>query len=153
MKKLTLCLLALAGLFSIQSQAADEKLPLKIEKAWIRAVPPVASDTAAYMTLTNTGKKPLKLTGGSTPIAKMVHTMITTRKKQNGKEAFGMEIVDGINIPAGGRAVLAPSGDHVMIMGMTSHPKAGEIVKLTLRFDPGAKEITLEVPVATAPLK
>ena len=113
----------------------------------------MASDTAAYMTLTNTGKKPLKLTGGSTPIAKMVHTMITTRKKQNGKEAFGMEIVDGINIPAGGRAVLAPSGDHVMIMGMTSHPKAGETVKLTLRFEPGAREITLDVPVATAPLK
>jgi copper(I)-binding protein len=144
--KLTLLILSLAGIFAIQSHA--EEPPVKIEKAWIRAVPPISSDTAAYMTIVNTGKEPLKLTGGSTPIATMVHAMITTRKMERGTEVFGMELVDGIKIPAGGRAVLAPKGDHIMIMNMTSHPKAGETVKLTLRFDPGGREITLNLPVS-----
>ena len=146
--KLTLRVLTLAALLGVHAPAADHDFPIKVEKAWVRAVPPVAEDTAAYMILTNTGTTPLKLTGGSTPIASMVHTMVTTRKTEDGKEAFGMQIVDGIEIPSGGQAVLAPQGDHLMLMGMTRHPKPGETVRLTLRFDPGAQEITLDLPVS-----
>ncbi|MEI6350238.1 MAG: copper chaperone PCu(A)C [Verrucomicrobiota bacterium] len=146
--KMTPWVIALAILLGIQAQAADNELPIKIEKAWVRAVPAVAEDTAAYMILTNTGTNPLKLTGGSTPIAAMVHAMVTTRKLENGTESLGMKIVDGIDIPAGGQAVLTPQGDHLMLMGMTQHPNAGETVRLTLRFDPGAQEITLDLPVS-----
>lgn len=148
MMKLTLCILALAGAFAAHCQASAQDFPIKIEKAWVRAVPPVSEDTAAYMILINTGKEPLKFTGGSTSIAKMVHPMITTKRLENGKEVFGMDVVDGITIPAGGRAILKPRGDHLMLMGLTRPLKAGETVKITLRFDPGAREIALSLPVA-----
>jgi copper(I)-binding protein len=34
-----------------------------------------------------------------------------------------------------------------MLMSLLSHPKEGDRVKLTIRFDPGNKSIDLEVPV------
>jgi copper(I)-binding protein len=131
------CFLCSAGI-------ADE---LKIEKAWIQSVPPTADATAAYMTIRNTGTQPFVLIGGSSPIAKEIQPMVTTRVKQNGKEILGMGSVDKLEIEPGATLVLKPGGNHLMLMDLLSHPKEGERVKLTIRFDPGNKAIDLDVPI------
>ena len=57
--------------------------------------------------------------------------MITTKQVRNGQEIMGMETVAELEIPPGGTLELKPGGNHLMIMGLTSHPKEGERVKLT----------------------
>lgn len=121
--------------------------PIRVEKAWLRAVPPSSSSTAAFMRLINQSDQPLRLTSGSTPIAGMVMPMMTTRTKAHGGEVMGMQDVDALTVPAHGELQLAPGGDHLMVMQLKEHPKAGETVKLTLHFEPGG-EITIALPVA-----
>jgi periplasmic copper chaperone A len=120
---------------------------VKIENPWVQAVPPIADATAAYMKITNPGSAPLKLIGASSPIATRIEPMITTRQERNGQEIMGMESVSNLEIPGNGVLVLKPGGNHLMIMGLRSHPKEGERVKLTLRFAPGDQKLDVEFPV------
>jgi len=143
LKKFLSLLISLS--FLVTDGLAD-KLLIKIEGAWIQAVPPAAEATAAYMTIHNTGQKPVQLTGGSSPIAAKIEPMVTTHEMQRGHQVMGMKTVTGLQIAPGEMLVLQPGGNHLM-MNLTSHPKEGEQVKLTICFDPGNKTIDLEVPV------
>ncbi len=144
--RLFLPFLFLAFLLITQDAPAGDSLPVKIEKAWVRAVPPSVTDTAAFMRLQNTGDAPLRLTGGSTPIAGMAMPMGTTRKMVQGVEVLGMKGVDFIEIPAHGECVLKPGGYHLMLMNLTAHPHPGDKVAVTLQFEPGHRAITVEIP-------
>ena len=56
-------------------------------------------------------------------------------------------------IPAGGKLVLQPGGNHLMITGLKQHPRPGDKVKMTLLINPGTREFELEVPVSKEPIK
>jgi len=127
---------------------AGDGLPLKIADAWVRAVPPSVMDTAAFMRLQNTGDQPLRLTGGSTPIAGMAMPMGTTRKVVQGVEVLGMTAVDFIEIPPHAEQVLKPGGNHLMLMNLTAHPRPGDKVAVTLEFEPGHRKLTVEMPAS-----
>jgi periplasmic copper chaperone A len=129
-----------------QAALADD-VPVKVENAWLQAVPPVAEETAAYMRMRNLSQSPIRLMGASSAIATKIELMITTRRSRNGQEIMGMESVDTLEIPPGGILELKPGGNHLMIMGLTSHPKEGERVKLTVRFAPGDQQLDVEIPV------
>ena len=144
---ITRFLLASMYLCTLSDLALAGDLPIKIENAWLQALPPVAEATAAYMRIRNLGEVPLKLTGASSPIATRIEPMITTKQVRNGQEILGMETVAGLEIPPGGMLELKPGGNHLMMMGLTAHPKEGERVKLTVRFAPGDYRIDLEIPV------
>jgi periplasmic copper chaperone A len=122
-------------------------LPIKIENAWLQGVPPVAEATAAYMRIRNLSQSPLRLVGASSSISTKIELMITTRHPHNGQEIMGMESVDTFEIPPGGVLELKPGGDHLMIMGLTSHPKEGDRVKMTVQFAPGDQRLDVELPV------
>ena len=128
--------------------ALAQEPPLKIEQGWVRAVPPLVSDSVVYMTVVNSSEQTLRLTGASTPIAESTELMITTRKELNGQEIVGMRMVDQLTIPAHGQLTLAPDGDHLMLMKLKEHPRPGDKVRLTLHFEPGLKELAIELPVA-----
>jgi copper(I)-binding protein len=144
---ITRFLLTLTYVFTLSGIALADSLPIKIENAWIQALPTVAEATAAYMKIRNLGEAPLKLIGASSPIATRIEPMITTKQVRNGQEILGMENVAELEIPPGGTLELKPGGNHLMIMGLTSHPKEGERVKLTVRFAPGDHRLDLEIPV------
>ena len=129
---------------------ARGETPVEIENAWVRAVPPGSTATAAYMRIRNPGAAPVVLTKAKVSFAKIVRPMITVRKEVDGKEVSGMEFVEALEIPARGEALLEPGGDHLMFMEMTDIPSPGDIVEVTLIFEPGSDEITIEVPVAKA---
>ena len=131
----------------VSEAALADGVPLKVENAWLQAVPPIAEDTAAYMRIRNLGQSALQLIGASSPIAAKIVPMITTRHERNGQEVMGMESVENLEIPPGGALELKPGGNHLMIMGLISHPKEGEVVKLTVRFAPGDQQLDVEVPV------
>jgi periplasmic copper chaperone A len=131
----------------ISSVAIAGNRPIKIEGAWLQAVPPVADATAAYMKITNLGQTPLQLVGASSPIAAKIEPMITTRSNRNGQEIMGMEGVEHLEIPAGGVLELKPGGNHLMVMGLVSHPKEGDHVRFSVRFAPGDQQIDVDVAV------
>ena len=144
---ITRIILSLLYVCCVSPIARADSLPIKIENAWMQAVPPVADTTAAYMKIINLGQGPLRLVGASSPVAIRVEPMITTRQERNGQEILGMEAVPDLEIAPGATLELKPGGDHLMIMGLTSHPLEGERVKLTVRFAPGDQRLDLEVPV------
>ncbi len=55
-----------------------------------------------------------------------------THLHENGR--MKMRQVDGIDVPAGGEAVLQPGGDHIMLMGLNAALKSGEMHALVLVF-------------------
>ena len=140
-------LLALFALSASAQLGLPDNSPLKIEKAWIQAVPDVSDATAAYMRITNLSSSPLRLIGADSPVAKTVEPMITTRKVHDGQEIMGMQSAEELLIPAGSSLELKPGGDHLMIMGLRVHPQEGDLIKLTIRFAPGEQRFDLKVPV------
>jgi copper(I)-binding protein len=139
--------LLLLFLWWVSRAALADAIPIKIENAWLQAVPPVAEATAAYMKIINLSQSPLKLIGASSPIATKIEPMITIRHERNGQQVMGMEGVENLEIPPGGILELKPGGNHLMMTGLISHPKEGERVKLTVRFAPGDQRLEVELPV------
>ena len=144
---ITRFLLSFTCACALSGTAVADGLPIKVESAWLQALPPVAEATAAYMKIKNLGATPLKLVGASSPIATRIEPMITTKQVRNGQEIMGMKAVAELEIPPLGTLELKPGGNHLMIMGLTSHPKEGERVKLTVQFAPGSQRLDLEIPV------
>lgn len=116
-----------------KAPAKTQPLPVTVQGATVAAVPPSIKDTAAYMTLTNRSKQPIKLVGAATPLAAHPMLMITTRSGG----MMGMKMVPSLTIPAGGKLTLHRGGDHVMLMGLKRPLKVGETVTLTLTAEDG----------------
>jgi copper(I)-binding protein len=142
MKKL---LITFAILLLRSLALSAQELPLKVEGAWMQAVPDISETTAVYMKLTNLGKTPLDLAGARSAVAERIEPMMTTK---DGSGMMGMERVPSLPIPAGGKLVLQPAGNHLMLMQLRQHPRPGEKVKITLLINPGAQELDLELPVS-----
>jgi hypothetical protein len=136
----------LAALLACGAARAGDAPPLKVEEGWVRAVPPSLTDTAAFMRLKNTGDTPLRVTGGKASIAAMGMLMKTTRKTVQGVEVLGMGGLDFIDIPPHSEHVLKPGGDHLMLMNLSAHPHPGDMVTVTLEFDPGHQTVTVQLP-------
>lgn len=117
--------------------------PLQVEQAWIMAVPPGSEETAIFMTLINSGKKPVRIVSGSLAEADRVTPMLTT--KEAGR--MGMKDMPFLEVAAGGRAVLRPGGDHLMVYGLKKTLKPGSEISLTLQLQSGAPMV-LSVPVS-----
>ena len=94
---------------------------------------PKGADTAAgYITITNTGTEPDRLTGGSTPIADHfeIHEMSTS-----GGVMRMRELADGVEIKPGETVELKPNGMHIMMVGLKNQVKKGDKIKATLTFE------------------
>ncbi|WP_405523649.1 copper chaperone PCu(A)C [Streptomyces canus] len=117
--------------------AYDEPV-LKVSGAFVRQ--PVTADMAAgYLTVTNTGRQPDKLTAVTSDIAGTVTLHRTTAANQ-------MEQVKAFTIPAGGSLMLRTGGNHLMLMGLKKKPMAGDTVTFHLRFAE-SDAITVRAPV------
>ncbi|WP_337844081.1 copper chaperone PCu(A)C [Thermus sp.] len=112
---------------------------VEVQPGWVRLVPPVLQDTAAYLTLLNRGDKPLRLLGGETPVARRVSLHRDQREQRDGHVVMGMRPLPYLDIPPKGRVELKPGGYHLMLEGLKRLLKAGEKVELTLVFQGGLK--------------
>ena len=109
---------------------------LKISAAWARATPKGASVGGGYMTITNTGTAPDRLTGGSTNVSSKfeLHEM----SMDNGIMKM-RPLAGGLEIKPGQTIELKPGGSHVMLVGMTEQLKPGDHFKATLEFAKAGK--------------
>jgi len=115
----------------LAGSAADEVL---VTNPYVRAVPAVMQNSAAFMTLKNTGTNDHAVVSAVSDAAKVVelHTHV-----QDG-EVMRMRQVDQISIQAGDTTVLEPGGLHVMLLGLTSPLGIGSNVEVNLTFSDGS---------------
>jgi copper(I)-binding protein len=137
----TLIQSALAGAMTIAilqfatggAQAADYDVgSIHVTQPWARATPKGASAGAAYLTVTNNGAAPDRLScAGSDAAAQcQIHTM----SMDNG--VMKMRPVEGgIEIKPGESVTLKPGSDHLMLMNIKHPLEAGKTVEATLQFE------------------
>lgn len=134
-------LIACAAMLSVTFAFAQapSSSGLTVEGAWLRATPGGAKVAAGYLTLLNSTGTTDRLLGGRVPFAGKVeiHEMLTS-----GGIMKMRPLADGLDVPAGGSAILKPGGYHLMFEELTAGLKEGETVQGTLLFQRAG-----EVPV------
>lgn len=109
---------------------------LVISQAWARATPKGAQVGGGYLTITNTGKAPDILIGGSTEAAGSVQ--VHEMSMQNGVMKMRRQD-NGLAIAPGKTVKLAPSGYHLMLMPLKQPLKQGGTLPITLQFKRAGK--------------
>jgi copper(I)-binding protein len=141
-----------AGGMSCAALAADNP-DVVVHDAWVRMIAPSRTETAAYMVIENKGASARSVVAVSSPdVGKVeLHEMkMTTPAKPDGMAGMSkgasmmtMMPVAKIDVPAHGKATLAPNGYHLMLFGLKSKLAEGGKVSITLKLDDGST-----VPVA-----
>ncbi|MFB9992797.1 copper chaperone PCu(A)C [Deinococcus oregonensis] len=116
------------------SSSSAAALPLTAQNATIVAVPPGITETSVFMTLRNTGSRPVVLSGVTSSVAAHSMLMVTRRDAQG---RTGMSETRTLTVPAGRTLTLGATGDHLMLMGLRRPLKVGERLPLTLRASDG----------------
>lgn len=137
-----LLLTGVPGLAAASRASADDALALAIDDAWLR--PPVTATGAGagFLVIRNESGLSDRLVGASSPAAARVE--LHTHEMDGA--VMRMRKIDAIPVPAGGRAVLGPGGDHLMFFDFAATPALGASVPVTLRFE-RAGEIALVLAV------
>jgi periplasmic copper chaperone A len=124
---------------------------IHIAQPWSRATPKGAKAGAGYMTITNKGTTPDKVSCVSDDASAQceVHSMT-----MEGGVMKMRPVAGGLEIKPGETVTLAPSGFHVMFRDLKHPLEQGKTVKATLKFDK-AGSVDVEYPIlavgATAP--
>src|SRR5215470_3229959 len=124
---------------------------IHISQPWSRATPKGAKAGAGYMTITNKGTTPDKVSCVSDDASAQceIHSMTMEGGLMKMRPVEG-----GLEIKPGETVTLAPSGFHVMFRNLKQPLQQGKTVKATLKFDK-AGSVDVEYPVmaigATAP--
>lgn len=142
-KPLSLLFLAATVVAPIHAIAAGATV--QVADPYVRAVPAGQDQTAAYMTLRNTGKQDMALVKAESPAARAVelHTVISEGGMMK------MRPVPKMDVKADGETKLQPGGFHIMLIGIKEPIKEGASVSLTLNFDDGS-QLSVTAPVRAA---
>ena len=129
-----------------QQMKMTMKDSLMVMNGWVRLMPPSAKNTAAYFILHNTTDKDVTIVGVSSKVAKM--TMMHDVVIENSMAK--MIHLDKVTVPAGAQVEFAPSGKHVMIVGLFKKLEADSDVKLMFKLDSGEMITSIMKVKATA---
>ncbi|MBN8779451.1 MULTISPECIES: copper chaperone PCu(A)C [unclassified Thiobacillus] len=121
---------ALCMAFAGLAQAAGS--PASVEHARIRWLPDDLP-LAGYFDLTNTGPRPLTLTGASSTV---FGDVMMHRTVHRGGET-GMVPVHDMQVRPGQTLHFTPDGYHLMLMGRTRALAKGDVVPIRLTFSGG----------------
>jgi len=114
---------------------------LRIEAAWVRAVPPMMHMTAAYLHCVNDGDAPVALLGARASGAGKVSLHATRRVGSQ----VSMQPADWPVLQPGESLVLEPGALHLMLEDLPAVPAPGESVDLCLLTD--RREYCVAAPV------
>jgi periplasmic copper chaperone A len=126
--------IAVALVSACTAAAADEIKAgaITIAAPWARPSIGEATNSAAYMKLSNSGDTSDRLLSVKSGAAQ--HTMLH-ESRMEGDVMKMVHLDGGVEIPAHGTVELKPLGLHVMLMGLKKPLKAGETLPLTLVFE------------------
>ncbi len=137
--------LAALPLAAANAQAADYDVgSIHISQPWARATPKGAASGAAYMTITNSGKTPDKVSCVSSDASAecQIHSMTMDNGVMQMRPVEG-----GLEIKPGETVTLKPGGFHVMLLNLKHPLEQGNSVKATLKFD-NAGTVDVDYPIA-----
>jgi hypothetical protein len=138
------CALAALQLVAASAQAADYNVgPIHIAQPWARATPKGASSAAGYMTVTNNGTIPDRLTCVTSEAAAQcqIHTM-----SMEGGIMKMRPVEGGLEIQPGATVTLKPAGLHVMLVDLKHPLEPGKTVEATFKFE-NAGTVEVELPI------
>ena len=114
---------------------------IRVVDAWSRPTPPGIDVGVAYFTIRNDGKSD-RLLRASSSVAKRAE--LHTSSVKNG--VVRMEGLDSVDVASGAPTAFAPSGRHVMLMGLKRPLKEGDVFPLVLTFaNAGPVEVRVRV--------
>ena len=119
---------AMPGMQPAPAASASPAAPVAVTDAWVRWLP-AGLPMGGYMSLRNTGTRPLRLIGARSASFGMV---MLHRSEVIGGMAR-MVHVDTITVPPGGSVRFAPGGYHLMLM-QARDVKPGDSVDIDLQF-------------------
>lgn len=108
-----------------------ESGPLVVSHPWARASAPTARNGAAYMKIESAPGARDRLIGARSPVAEAVEVHETTVTDGIAR----MRRVPEIGISSDHPVVLAPGGMHLMLIGLKSPLKEGDLFPLVLTFE------------------
>ena len=135
----------LAQLAAVPADAADYDVgSMHLSEAWARATPKGAATGAGYMTITNKGTAPDRLSCVSDDASAQcqIHSMTMEGGVMKMRPVEG-----GLEIKPGETVTLKPGGYHVMFVDLKHPLEQGQAVKATLKFD-HAGMVDVEYPIA-----
>ncbi len=116
-----------------------------VDNAWIREAPPVARTLAGFMTIRNPADTGQLLLGAESGVFEKIEMHRTVMEDGLAK----MVRQETVEVPANGRVEFAPGGLHLMLINPGQRLKAGDTVRVTLKFK-GGKRIPAEFTVRPA---
>ena len=134
------------GQFAVlPASAADYTVgSIHITDPWARATPKGASTGASYMTITNNGTAPDRVSCVSSDASAQcqIHTMTMEGNVMKMRPVEG-----GLEIKPGETVRLRPGSLHMMLVDLKHPLEAGQTVKATLKFDK-AGTVDVDYPIA-----
>jgi len=130
---------------ALSAQAADYDVgSIHIATPWARATPKGASAGAGYMTITNKGTAPDRVSCVSDDASAQcqIHSMTMEDGVMKMRPVEG-----GLEIKPGETVTLQPGGYHVMFVGLTHPLDPGRTVDVKLKFDT-AGTVDVQYPIA-----
>ena len=127
------------------AHAADYDVgSIHISQPWSRATPKGAASGAGYMTVTNKGTAPDRVSCVSSDASAQcqIHTMTMEDGVMKMRPVEG-----GLEILPGQTVTLKPGGFHIMLLDLKHPLEQGQNVKATLKFD-HAGTVDVEYPIA-----
>jgi periplasmic copper chaperone A len=117
---------------------------IHISQPWARATPKGASSGAAYMTITNKGSAPDRVSCVSSDVSAkcQIHSMTMDNGVMKMRPVEG-----GLEVKPGETVTLKPSGFHVMLVDLKQPLQQGKTAEATLKFE-NAGTVKVEFPIA-----
>jgi periplasmic copper chaperone A len=134
-------LILISVVFMGSAFAQSPNPTLLIQEQHVRATLPGQKMSSAYLTIENRGSAPDRLVSVTYAGAKevQIHEM-----KMVGN-TMSMRQLNGLEIPANGKAVLSSGGNHLMLMDLKDAIQDGQNIKMTLQFEKAGK-VTVDFP-------
>jgi len=117
----------------VRAQEKQNTPPIRIENVTSFATAPNARTGAVFFDIHNSGKEDDRLVAASTNVAEKVEIHQTMIDADTG--TMMMRRVDAVEVKAGSKATLSPTGDHVMLIGLAEGLQDGQRFPLTLTFE------------------
>lgn len=115
---------------------------IEIGHPWSRPTPPGIDIGGGYLTITNKGRTPDRLIGGTSAVANRieVHEMADV-----GGETKTRPVAGGLEIKPGKTVELKPGSHRILMFGLKEPLKLGQKVKGTLQFEKaGSVNVNIE---------
>jgi copper(I)-binding protein len=129
---LPVLLLAAHAAHAVSAESTEH---ITLEHAWVRALPPTQSSTAAYLRVINRGKDTVRITGAEASGAGRV--ALHQSRSEDG--IMRMLPVSELPLAPGASAELEPGGLHLMLQDLEHMPAPGDSVRLCLLSKRGTR--------------